>query len=88
MDELAKRKQSILIGRDSSECDVTLLNPSVSRIHARLSVGPDNTLQIEDIGSTNGTSIDGERIEPRLPHPLAPGSTLKLGDIELVVRYE
>ena len=49
---------------------------------------PDNTLQIEDIGSTNGTSIDGERIAPRLPYPLAPGSTLKLGDIELVVRYD
>jgi adenylate cyclase len=55
---------------------------------ARLTLGRDNTLQIEDIGSTNGTSIDGERIEPRLPHPLAPGSTLKLGDIELVVRYD
>jgi adenylate cyclase len=88
LDELAKRKQSILIGRDSSECDVTLLNPSVSRVHARLSVGRDNTLQIEDIGSTNGTSIDGELIAPRLPHPLAAGSTLKLGDIELVVRYD
>ncbi len=88
LDELATRKQSVLIGRDSGQCDVALLNPSVSRVHARLSVGRDNTLQIEDIGSTNGTSIDGERIEPRLPHPLAPGSTLKLGDIELVVRYD
>ena len=48
-------------------------------VHARLSVGRDNTLQIEDIGSTNGTSINGERIAPRLPYPLAPGSTLKLG---------
>ena len=88
LDELATRKQSVLIGRDSGQCDVALLNPSVSRVHARLSVGRDNTLQIEDIGSTNGTSINGERIAPRLPHPLAPGSTLKLGDIELVVRYD
>ncbi len=39
MDELAKRKQSVLIGRDSSQCDVVLLNTSVSRCHARLSVG-------------------------------------------------
>ena len=59
LDELATRKQSVLIGRDSGQCDVALLNPSVSRVHARLSVGRDNTLQIEDIGSTNGTSIDG-----------------------------
>jgi len=88
LDELAKRKQSVLIGRDSGQCDVALLNPSVSRVHARLSLGRDNTLQIEDVGSTNGTSIDGERLTPRVPHPLAPGSTLKLGEIELVVRYD
>ena len=30
MDELAKREQSVLIGRDSDQCDVALLNPSVS----------------------------------------------------------
>jgi class 3 adenylate cyclase len=88
MDELARRKQSVVIGRDSSQCDVVLLNSSVSRRHARLSVGQGNTLQIEDLGSTNGTSIDGERITTRVPHPLAPGSTLRLGDIELVVRYD
>ena len=88
MDELAKRKQSVLIGRDSSQCDVVLLNASVSRRHARLSVGRDNILQIEDVGSTNGTSINGERLTPWVRHPLAPGSTLKLGDIELAVRYD
>jgi adenylate cyclase len=88
VDELAKRKQSVLIGRDSSQCDVVLLNTSVSRRHARLSVGRDNTLQIEDVGSTNGTSINGEPIVPGLTRPLEPGSTLKLGDIELVVRYD
>jgi adenylate cyclase len=88
VDELAKRKQSVLIGRDSSQCDVVLLNTSVSRRHARLSVGNNNSLQIEDVGSTNGTSINGTRIAPWLSHPLEPGSTLKLGDIELVVRYD
>jgi pSer/pThr/pTyr-binding forkhead associated (FHA) protein len=65
-----------------------LLDSSVSRRHARLSVGPGNILQIEDLGSTNGTAINGERIDSGVPHPLAPGSTLRLGDIELVVRYD
>lgn len=88
MDELVKRKQSVLIGRDSSQCDVVLLNTSVSRRHARLSVGENNALQIEDVGSTNGTSINGTPIAPGLSRPLEPGSTLKLGDIELVVRYD
>jgi adenylate cyclase len=87
-DQLARRKESIVIGRDSSQCDVVLMNTSVSRRHARLSVGRGSTLQIEDIGSTNGTSINGERIATGVPHPLAPGATLRLGDIELVVRYD
>jgi adenylate cyclase len=88
MDELVKHKQSVLIGRDSGQCDVVLLNESVSRRHARLSAGTDNTLQIEDVGSTNGTSINGTLIEPGFSSPLEPGSTLKLGDIELVVHYD
>jgi class 3 adenylate cyclase len=88
MDELVRRKQSLLIGRDSGECDVVLANTSVSRRHARLSVGLNNTLQIEDVGSTNGTSIDGTLLAPGLSQPLEGGSTLRLGDIELVVRYD
>jgi adenylate cyclase len=88
MDELVRRQQSVLIGRDASECNVVLLNTSVSRRHARLSVDGNNILQIEDVGSTNGTSINGEPITPGLIRPLEPGSTLKLGEIELVVRYD
>jgi class 3 adenylate cyclase len=88
-DALVKRNQVVLIGRDSDQCDIVLRHASVSRRHARLSVGNDNSLRIEDIGSTNGTFIDGRPValgDP--PEPLAPGSTLKLGDIELVVRYD
>lgn len=88
LDELVRRQQSVLIGRDASECNVVLLNTSVSRRHARLSVDGSNILQIEDVGSTNGTSINGEPITPGLIRRLEPGSTLKLGEIELVVRYD
>ena len=88
VDDLVKREQGVLIGRDSTQCDLVLANTSVSRRHARLSVGTNNTLQIEDVGSTNGTAINGESIAPGLSRPLEPGSTVKLGDIELVVRYD
>ncbi|HEY4167795.1 MAG TPA: adenylate/guanylate cyclase domain-containing protein [Reyranella sp.] len=88
-DALAKRNQTVLIGRDSAQCDVVLLHASISRRHARLSVGNDKKLQIEDMGSTNGTAIDGKPIAAGgLPEPLGPGATLRLGDIELVVRYD
>jgi class 3 adenylate cyclase len=88
-DALVKGDRLVTIGRDSAQCDIVLLHASVSRRHARLSVGTDNNLQIEDIGSTNGTAIDGRPIPAgAAPEPLAPGSTLRLGDIELVVRYD
>ena len=88
-DALMRRNRTVLIGRDSAQCDVVLLHASVSRRHARLSVGNDNNLLIEDVGSTNGTAIDGKTIVVGgLPQPLPPGSTLRLGDIELDVRYE
>jgi adenylate cyclase len=88
VDDLAKRERGVLIGRDSGQCDVVLANTSVSRRHARLSVGTNNTLQIEDVGSTNGTAINGTPIAPGLTQALEPGSMLRLGDIELVVRYD
>jgi class 3 adenylate cyclase len=88
VDELARREQGVLIGRDSGQCDVVLANVSVSRRHARLSVGTNNILQIEDVGSTNGTAINGTPIAAGLMQPLESGSMLRLGDIELVVRYD
>ena len=51
-------------------------------------MGLNNTLQIEDVGSTNGTAINGTPLAPGLTRPLEPGSMVKLGDIELVVRYD
>jgi class 3 adenylate cyclase len=88
MEQLVKRRQSVLIGRDSSQCDVVLLNTSVSRRHARLSVDKNNSLQIEDLGSTNGTSINGKPITPGQFQAVVPGATLRLGDIELAIRYD
>jgi class 3 adenylate cyclase len=88
VDDLVKREAGVLIGRDSTQCDLVLLNESVSRRHARLSMGLNNTLQIEDVGSTNGTAINGTPLAPGLTRPLEPGSMVKLGDIELVVRYD
>jgi class 3 adenylate cyclase len=88
IEALAKGEQGVLVGRDSGQCDVVLLHASVSRRHARLSVGRANELRIEDVGSTNGTSIDGAPVTPGVPRVLPPGSTLRLGDIELVVRYD
>ena len=38
--------------------------------------------------STNGTLIDGTALVPGIARPLEPGARLKIGDVELVVRYD
>ena len=76
-----------MISRDLSHCDVVLSHPTVSRRHARL-ILVDNVLQIEDLGSTNGTSVDGTVVAAGMLRPLQAGARLRIGDIELAVRYD
>lgn len=53
--------KEVLIGR-SSDLDLVLIEEMVSRKHARL-VLEDAGLRLQDLGSTNGTFVNGERIQ-------------------------
>jgi pSer/pThr/pTyr-binding forkhead associated (FHA) protein len=53
--------QEIVIGR-SSELDMVLVEEMVSRKHARIALA-DGTISIEDLGSTNGTFVNGEKVQ-------------------------
>ena len=53
--------QEIVIGR-SSELDMVLVEEMVSRKHARIALS-DGVISIEDLGSTNGTFVNGEKVE-------------------------
>src|SRR4051794_29633841 len=66
---------SRLLGRDP-ECDMTIEDMEVSWRHARVATTDDRTT-IEDLGSTNGTFVNGERILER--QPLNPGDRIELG---------
>jgi putative peptide zinc metalloprotease protein len=62
---------------------LVLGHPTVSRTHARISAGNGEGPVIEDAGSSHGTWLDGVRITgPTLLHD---GSTIRLGDTELMV---
>ena len=52
----------IVVGR-SSDLDMVLVEDMVSRRHAKIAVGSDNTITIEDLGSTNGTFVNGEKVK-------------------------
>lgn len=64
-----------VIGR-ATECDVRVLDASISRRHARIVELPDGTCEVEDLGSRNGTWLDGMVVSRA---PLAPGTRLDLG---------
>jgi pSer/pThr/pTyr-binding forkhead associated (FHA) protein len=65
--------QEIVIGR-SSELDMVLVEEMVSRKHARIALS-DGVINIEDMGSTNGTFVNGEKVQQ---------GTLREGDRVLI----
>ncbi|GAA2349154.1 hypothetical protein GCM10010417_00440 [Streptomyces carpaticus] len=73
----------VRIGR-SSGADVALRDPDVSRLHCALTLGADGTVTVTDLGSTNGTQIDGRPVTaPATPIP--PGAQLRVGESTLRV---
>ncbi len=66
------------------ENDICLNHPSVSFLHCDIEVGSEGAI-VRDLGSTNGTFIDGERIREGA---LRPGQRLWLGEVELEWRHE
>jgi pSer/pThr/pTyr-binding forkhead associated (FHA) protein len=69
----------VTIGRQAS-CSIVIADSNISRVHARLRA-VDNGWTIEDLGSTNGTKVDGELIiEPTL---LSHGQLIALGTLQL-----
>lgn len=72
------------------EVDLTgdgTLARSVSRRHARI-IKQGNIIVIEDLGSVNGTFVNGERLSPYLPEPLNDGDTLQLGQLVIGVKIQ
>jgi len=70
------------IGR-SPEADVVIDDPYASELHARVETHAGGTL-VHDLGSTNGTYVNGRRINA--PTPVGRGDTVQIGKTILEVR--
>ncbi len=57
--------------------------PLVSRVHCRLTLSADGALTVEDLGSTNGTFVNGSLVATATR--LAEGDTLQVGRVTFVV---
>lgn len=65
-----------MIGR-GVECDVVIKDAKASRKHCRL-VRKEEGFVLEDLGSKNGTYVDGKRISEKIA--MKPQQTFKIGD--------
>ena len=75
----------VVLGRAGLPVDAVLDHRSVSHRHARLT-RLDGQLRVEDLNTTNGTSVNGHWLEPFAPCALAPGDAIVLGDVDLRLR--
>jgi pSer/pThr/pTyr-binding forkhead associated (FHA) protein len=62
------------------------LEKGVSRRHAKIT-RRGREIFIEDLGSVNGTLLNGKRLTPYLQHPLASGDEIQTGRLVLRVRF-
>lgn len=74
-------RATLVVGR-GRDAGITLPDPSVSRVHARLISQPDGHLLVEDMGSANGTFVNNQRVRI---WQLAEGDLLRFGNVEFLV---
>ncbi len=68
----------ITIGRTPNN-DIVLLSPAISKFHGYFRVTRGLTYELVDAGSTNGTLVNGQPLEPNAPCPLTGEETLTFG---------
>lgn len=76
--------KGVIIGRDKS-ADLSADLKEVSRRHARLTLR-DRKLMLEDLGSSNGTSVDGAALKPNQPQQVNTNSQIVLAGHTLSLR--
>ncbi len=75
-------RPALTIGRDRG-CDIVIDDPSLSRRHATLRLGPPTTIQ--DLGSTNGVRVGGQLVKGGEPIALAPGEGFQIGSFACLI---
>ncbi|MCS7034413.1 MAG: FHA domain-containing protein [Phycisphaerae bacterium] len=76
-------KSSTVVGR-REDCDVRIPLGEISRKHCRL-VRDETGLRIEDLGSSNGTYVNGQRVQSAR---ISAGDTIQIGSVVFVVQLD
>lgn len=78
-------ENDVVIGRGKN-CNLQVLSNDVSRQHCRLVVG-ESGVAIRDLGSGNGTLINGQKTEPNVDAPLVSGDIVRIGPLVIKVDF-
>ena len=73
----------VQVGRDE-DADVRVVDPQASRYHARITLG--DPIQVEDLGSLNGTRLRDQPLEAGKPMPFQLGDAIAIGDTVLILQ--
>lgn len=94
-------RKKVILGRSGAEATVAEeenegilvdfqqlggLLAGVSRQHAQMTFN-DHLVTVKDLGSTNGTRINGRKLDPHAPRLLREGDELQLGKLTLTTRF-
>jgi DNA-binding NtrC family response regulator len=87
---LPEREITLTVGR-SKNSDVRIDDASVSRTHVKLHIcapaaNDERAIVVEDQGSSNGTRINGRRMDPKASSRVVPGDVVEMGSAVLVVQ--
>jgi len=77
----------VVVGR-AAESGLRLDHPAVSLRHARIRTERSGARTIEDLGSTNGTFVNGERLAANVTRHLAAGDVIRVGPVRLSLSGE
>jgi pSer/pThr/pTyr-binding forkhead associated (FHA) protein len=76
-------KDTTVIGR-REDCDMRIPLSEVSRKHCRL-IKDNGALRVEDLGSSNGTYVNGQRVQET---SVEPGDSVQIGSVVFVVQID
>ncbi|SEF78935.1 CO dehydrogenase nickel-insertion accessory protein CooC1 [Eubacterium ruminantium] len=84
--DIVVRKDNFVIGRSLDTCDYAILETAVSRVHCKVSqVG--NKVAVIDLGSANGTFVNGVRLKNGEARFIADYDVIKIGQSDFLVRF-
>ena len=79
--------RKIMIGRANNHV-LVIPDASISRNHIEVSFNKEGQLHVTDLGTANGTKIDGQPIPANIPVPYAEGNVVLLGQSDFAIRFE